>query len=750
LRPRALAATAAVCLLAGCAKGRLPESFALPAAGVPGGAAAQGLSFPRPPEPAELEIDHERRPALLTTVGPWQWRGRIPAGARLHGGVQLVPGAWRVVHGLRAWVVAHSGGEREVVDAVSAKDGQNPRWLDFTADLSRYAGREVTLQFFAAIKDLPPEHRGSNLVAWAPVVLSSTQEEREGEERPNVLFILVDTLRRDHLTPYGYRRETTPEIARWLAAPGTVVEEAYSQAPWTLPSVISFFTGRAPGELLGSQLGAYGLPEGVPTLAERLAAEGYETGGFFANPTLHAGGGFNRGFRTFYAPPADISWMSHHADELNARVRPWLEGHQRRPFFLYVHYVDPHDPYDNPEIVDRRTPFDPGYTGRVEGTWIHGIYMGRLPLDDPQRDLFHIQALYDTEIHYVDRFIGELLSTLDPEVLARTLVVLTADHGEELYDHGGWKHGQTLYEEQIHVPLIFRWDGHIPAGRRLAGTVRLLDLMPTLVAAGGGKADPAWQGIDLLPALTGERPLPRRPAFAQHLSGGPMRAAAVLARQKLILFNPREPFEPNDPLQDYLWRKDLGRLRRVELYDLARDPGERRNLAGGNPERAHLLEPAIHYRLDAQLAGLRVFVEGTPPGSRLAAKIVFERAPARWVPYFMAPGDRAQLTGTRLDVELLGDEIEKGLRVEGDFGRILSVQAALDGQPLPPDRIRIGGGRPYTGGPIPERALLSPVETASPPGGGLKLWLHQGRAVNRRTEANPETERALRALGYIQ
>ena len=118
----------------------------------------------------------------------------------------------------------------------------------------------------------------------------------------------------------------------------------------------------------------------------------------------------------------------------------------------------------------------------------------------------HFTALYDTEIRYVDRAIGELLASIPPEVLANTLVVLTADHGEELHDHGFWKHGHTLYQDQIHVPLLFRWDGRIPAGSRLPGTVRLVDVAPTLVAAAGGEAPPSWQGTDLLPALTGEGP----------------------------------------------------------------------------------------------------------------------------------------------------------------------------------------------------------------------------------------------------
>src|SRR6185295_14187433 len=129
--------------------------------------------------------------------------------------------------------------------------------------------------------------RHANVVAWGPVRISAPVK-RDRRDRPNILFILVDTLRRDHLTPYGYRRDTSPNIARLLARRGAVVEEAYSQAPWTLPSVASFLASRYPGEILGDDPNAYGLPGEVPSLPAALKARGYETGGFIANQVLHA------------------------------------------------------------------------------------------------------------------------------------------------------------------------------------------------------------------------------------------------------------------------------------------------------------------------------------------------------------------------------------------------------------------------------------------------------------------------------
>jgi len=542
---KALCCLLLLAVLAGCGDSSLPGDLSLRDA-VSGKAFSAGrptknagLWFYRAPEILPFTFDGERRTAVLASVDPWRWTGKVPPGAELHAGVQILPDAWSVIRGLRAWVVAKSGGESEVLDVVRTADRQHPRWLDFTADLSRWAGREVTLEFHATLDGLPPEHLHSNLVAWGPVRVSAAPE-REEPERPNILFILVDTMRFDHLTPYGYKRQTSPEMARTLAGPGTVMEEAYSQAPWTLPSVASFMTSRYPGEILAGDPGAYGIPEGVESLPEALEKLGYETGGFFANKVLHSGNGFARGFRTFYSPPSTPETQGQglgqpDAAELTARVLPWLEAHRHERFFLYVHYVDPHDPYDNPEIVNGRAPFDPSYNGPITGAHVHGIYTGRVELADPERDTEHLKALYDSEIHYADRFIGQLIDSLPPDVVRNTLIVLTADHGEELHDHGGWKHGHTLYEDQIHVPLIVRWDGRIPAGKRLPGTVRLLDLMPTLMAAAGGTSDPAWDGVDLLPALTRKGQLPRRAAFAQHMMIGPLRAAAVLDGREFVI-----------------------------------------------------------------------------------------------------------------------------------------------------------------------------------------------------------------------
>ncbi|HVR95884.1 MAG TPA: sulfatase-like hydrolase/transferase, partial [Thermoanaerobaculia bacterium] len=235
----------------------LPQELRLPAKASP------GLRLPSP-QRAAVTLDGERREAVLTPVAPWRWRGRVPdvPGARLHVGVQLRTEVWRSARDFRVVVTALQGSTREVLEVMKAGPQSAGRWIDFDVDLSAYAGEEVTLELSPRIQGLAAmsASEGGPPVAWSPVRLDAPDPDPTlRTTRPNVLFILVDTLRFDHLTPYGYARQTSPNIQKLLADRGVVAEEAYSQAPWTLPSVVSFLTGRHPGELLGEDVRTYGV-----------------------------------------------------------------------------------------------------------------------------------------------------------------------------------------------------------------------------------------------------------------------------------------------------------------------------------------------------------------------------------------------------------------------------------------------------------------------------------------------------------
>jgi len=742
--------------LVGC-RGEAPAGFDLRTALVSTEEAPAALELPAQGRWQEVTVEHQHRTALVLPSESWSWTGTVPESASLYAGVGPATGKGPVAASVTLWE-----GNQGTLLTAGAEDGEEAAWIDLEADLSAYAGKQVRLTFLAEVLS-----GSQGEVAWDPVVLRSQApvSSASPERPPNIVLIVVDTLRHDHLSSYGYSRPTSPNIDRLLAQRGVVLENAYSQAPWTLPSVVSLLTGRYPTELLADEAAAFKIPDEVPVLSELLQGLGYETAAFYANPALHAGTGFGRGFETFFAPPADFGWFRRHADDLNRRMLPWVKARAgagagdraQKPFFLYAHYLDPHDPYDNPDLVEGKSPYFPDYTGSITGHQVHRIYGGFDLLQDPEQDVAHLTALYDSEITYVDRFLGELLETLGPETLENTLVVLTSDHGEELFDHGGWKHGQSVYEEQIHVPLILRWDGHFPAGRRLEGTVELLDVLPTLISAAGGRQvegvwDSRWQGHDLLPALRGEAALPRRAAFAQDLSVGPMRAAVVVDSQKLMLFNRHQDFEPQDPLQEHLWTKDLRRFEDAELYDLAADPGEHASLLPEKVDLAARLAPLIHHRLDRRLPGLRVLPSGIPQGSRLEARISFDRPPEGWDPYFLGDRDEATLDGSSLELRWQptpGALPGRGFLVRGDFTELKVEKLTLDGVALPLDQVLLGHDRPLRGSEIRRRELkvtTRPEPLASP---GLLLWEPEVDFSARAAEEDEETRKRLQALGYL-
>ena len=325
-------------------------------------------------------------------------------------------------------------------------------------------------------------------------------------------------------------------------------------------------------------------------------------------------------------------------------------------------------------------------------------------------------------MRFVDGQIGHVLDALPPQVLADTVVVLTADHGEELDDHGWWKHGLTVYEEQLHVPLVVRWDRRLGAGRRLPEPVQLVDLVPTLLAAVGRSAPPEADGRDLLPLLAGtahgEATAPRRTAFAQQLAGGPQRAALRMGDWKLALFDREARYQPENDLLATHYRVALDRLQRVELYNLADDPHERHDLASADPQVVERLAPLLVRQLDAEgRPGLRLALAAAPAGSRVAGMVRFARSPAGWESDFLAAGDRTELVGLELRFDWRAEGWPKGIRILGDAGVVEAFEASVDGEAVPPARLRIGEA-PWNGLRVGPAGYTTPTW---PPGSALAL-----------------------------
>jgi arylsulfatase A-like enzyme len=395
---------------------------------------------------------------------------------------------------------------------------------------------------------------------------------------PNLILISLDTLRRDHSSVYGYERETTPSLERF-AEQGVRFALAYAPTSTTGPSHATLFTSLYPITHRVVKNGRVLVPAHV-TLAERLRERGWATAGVVSSYVLDARFGWAQGFDVwdddFDAATATVrneSWegvevevFDRTADATTQHALAWLDGPREhdRPFFLFVHYFDPHSPWVPPAELARRFP----------------------PAAAPTGGLRVLKARYDAEIAFADQQIGALLDALEERGLAEnTLVAITADHGEGLMQHGHLLHGAQIYEEQVRVPLLLRWPGRLPAGRVIEGAVSLIDLAPTLLELAGvpPAANGAMQGRSLVPVLEArERIDPLLPIFLfrQHYEHGFDSGTPVAGEQYGVRLGD--------------WKLILGPEEGTrQLFDVARDPRERSDRAAEEPSLVAELERRI-------------------------------------------------------------------------------------------------------------------------------------------------------------
>lgn len=450
----------------------------------------------------------------------------------------------------------------------------------------------------------------SALAFAATVVLTTTGACRKGDAppaartdpppRPHVVLISVDTLRADHLGCYGHSRDTSPRLDA-LAAQGVRFANAFSQASWTLPSHISMMTSQYP-HVHGVEQGDQALPESAMTLAEVLSAVGYQTGAIISWVYLAEQYGFDQGFDRFkeLLPPPHLvdsaTTASFKAEQVTDHAIRWLERRHTKPFFLFVHYFDPHIDYEPPAPFDRM--FDPDYQGEANGTfdWLYKFIKGvhHEPETIQPRDLQHVIALYDGEIRYTDTHLGRLFDAIDRTLgLDRTLIVFTSDHGEELNEHGSMEgHQWTLYEEVVRVPLIFRLPGGAGADRVVTTPVELIDLPTTILSLLNVAPPTLFQGHDRSRLLTAPAPV-----------GEPAIVFGEIRRynRKQYVRNARYKLIHTD---------DIGTNARgipvtpgYELFDLLNDPGEQHNIYHPDLAVARLLKNVLDRRRESTLPG---------------------------------------------------------------------------------------------------------------------------------------------------
>ncbi|MGD8450449.1 MAG: sulfatase-like hydrolase/transferase [Phycisphaerae bacterium] len=303
-------------------------------------------------------------------------------------------------------------------------------------------------------------------------------------DHPNVLLITLDTTRADHLGCYGHTAAQTPVLDK-LAAGGVRCERAYCQAPLTLPSHTALLTSSYPPANGIRMNGGGVVAESWPTLAEQFHAHEYRTGAFIAAWVLHAGFGLNRGFDRYDdelggEEAGAVEQLERRGDDVCDRALAWLAEQPGKPFFAWVHFFDPHHPYAPPAPYDAK-------------------------LADP----------YDGEIAFMDAQVGRLVAWLEEKGLReRTLIVVVGDHGEAFGEHGETEHGLFLYDTTLRVPLIFSFPSRVNAGHVVAGSVRLVDIAPTVLELLGWPLPAAWQGESLRSALAGKA-LAGRPVYGE-------------------------------------------------------------------------------------------------------------------------------------------------------------------------------------------------------------------------------------------
>ncbi|MCI0732847.1 MAG: sulfatase-like hydrolase/transferase [Methylococcaceae bacterium] len=418
----------------------------------------------------------------------------------------------------------------------------------------------------------------------------------------NVLLISVDTLRADHLSGYGYPRKTSPNIDA-LALEGTKFVRAHSQAPWTLPSHGTMMTSLYPSShgarfknnfRFLDMFYVNRLDERNLTLAEVLKTAGYRTGALTSVNWLSSEFGFGQGFDTL-----DMNSRANSAPVLVDKAIEWISANPDKPFFLFVHFFDVHN-YKSPQQYDTR--YRQGdYHGKIKDDRLGNVIANTFNSLSPD-DIAYLVAKYDGAINYVDAELGRLFRTFrNNNFYDNTLIVLASDHGEEFWDHGGTGHGFTLYEEQLHVPMIIKPPSAFPVTTRQPDAlVGIIDIAPTILDYLGISRPDTYEGISLREIIEGDS-APTRPLFAEDTYF--FNSYAMLDEYFKFINNrmlPSDLFNTGLLLANI---RSLYKFRDDEFYDLALDPLERHNISGSGVVLPRNLNAQIRDHLSIRRRG---------------------------------------------------------------------------------------------------------------------------------------------------
>jgi len=444
------------------------------------------------------------------------------------------------------------GEKKETIFKGEIAPSSDAHWKKIELELAEKKGK---LFFSAEVKDW-------GLFLTAPRYLSQTPP-----EKPNIIFILIDALRADHLGCYGYPLPTSPDLDE-LARSGALFLNAYTASPFTVTSLASIFTGLYPWE--HRVIFAYDLhlKESFLTLAEVLQKAGYQTAGFSAVYFLPTSLGLSQGFELSNESCAS-SFFFGDAQCLTEQVIKWLEQEASPPFFLYIHYVSTHAPYRAPEFYQKlfsagiKKPGGEVGKGEILRFGKHRRWY-QLPRSPTEQELKWLISQYDGEIRYANDQIARLLEYLRRKgIYQKSLILVIADHGEAFFEHKKMDHTEELHRSVARIPLILTGPG-IPAGKRITQVVRSIDFAPTILE---------YLGISGLSQISGK-------SFLSLLKKEKIESRSALS----VRFLNRKKFQISLVKYPYHFLLYFPKKKNIELYRIDRDPQEKNNLAPTNPE----------------------------------------------------------------------------------------------------------------------------------------------------------------------
>lgn len=411
--------------------------------------------------------------------------------------------------------------------------------------------------------------------------------------RPNIIIVLADALRPDHLSCYGYHKSSSPNLDNF-AEECILFKSAFSASPSTVSSVPSILTGLYPSlHGTGVDGNVLTLRKGIPALPEVLKKEGYTTVGLNTNPLMAGEHGYNRGYvshfdlfplkkktrlfgATEYTPEGFPKEESTEFNQpyvcsrgVNKQVAEWLKNDGRQPFFMWIHYMDTHSPY-----LPREPYFSQYSNDKSKGQIVsfmkqlNQIYE-RLHRDSDlitREERALILDCYDSEIRYFDESFNNLLILLKSHnLLSNTVMIVTSDHGEEFWEHGRWGHYVRMYDINLHVPLLLKYPCLTSKGKRISKQVRNIDIFPTIIDILNIKPEYYLSGISLLPFVDNENLAPEIPVLSE--GGGVIRLSTKAYIDRMYsLRTPRWKYIKNVTQNE------------KQLYQLQNDPLELRNV----------------------------------------------------------------------------------------------------------------------------------------------------------------------------